>query len=142
MKVRYYHNSFVNDNPHWIMTDDFGETNTDTSLYRPDVSTVRAFAGNPHGSNMTGLYDFKDGKDTGDRIMMYLRDKSLDITEIDRIGEVLKNKVDTGKLADLKAAEKEALGLDGKKLLDWVKKYIETNPVSAATASPTPPTVN
>lgn len=142
MKVRHYSNSFTNKNKHWQMTQDFGDTNTDTSMYRPDISTVRAFAGNPHGSNMTGLYDFKDGKDTGDRIMMYLRDKSLDVTEIDRIGEVLRNKVDAGKLADLKAAEKEALGLDGKKLLDWVKKYIETNPVSVAAASPAPPTVN
>lgn len=142
MKVRHYSNSFVNENVHWQMTKDFGATNTDTSMYRPDVSTVRAFAGNPHGSNMTGLYDFKDGKDTGDRIMLYLRDKSLDVTEIDRIGEVLKSKVETGQLADLKAAEKEAAALSGKKLLDWVKQYIENNPVSAATASPPPPTVN
>lgn len=142
MKIRHYSNSFVNESSHWQMTIDFGKTNTDTSMYRPDVSTVRAFAGNPRGSNMTGLYDFQDGKDTGDRIMLYLRDKSLDVTEIDRIGEVLRNKVEAGQLADLKAAEREAVGLNGKKLLEWVRQYIEANPVSVVSTPPSSPTVN
>lgn len=135
MKVRHYRNSFGNENPHWTMTRDFGPSNTDISFYRPDISAVRAFAGNPSGSNMRGLYDFPDGKDTGQRMMMILRDKSLDPTEIEKIGEIIKAKVNSGQIKDVHAAEREALGLSGKKLLDWVSKYIESNPLPTVPTS-------
>ncbi len=77
MKIQYYHSQFDNDlvKPKII---DYGKTLTDKTFFRPEIFSIADTKAN---NSVTGLYDFKDGKDTGERLSMYLRDKSLDITE-------------------------------------------------------------
>ena len=77
MKIFYYSSQFVNElvKPKNV---DFGESLTDKTFFRPEIFSIADTKAN---NATTGLYDFKDGKDTGERLAMYLRDKSLDITE-------------------------------------------------------------
>ena len=57
--VKHFSNQF--ENPDWTpLLEDFGETNTDTSTYRPDISIARAQAGILSGKKL--IYDFDDGK--------------------------------------------------------------------------------
>lgn len=72
------------------MVDDFGESNTDKSFYRPDVSQVRSFLGTGMQSSKKLMYDFPDGKDTGEEVQTFVRNKGLDITEVDTAVEVIK----------------------------------------------------
>lgn len=83
IEVRHYSNVFKSKSFH-TMISDFGESNTDQSGIRPDISSARAvIASYPGNNNKVGVYDFDDGKDNGDRLMTFLRSKSLDPTEID-----------------------------------------------------------
>lgn len=77
MKIQYYSSQFNNEffKPKNI---DYGESLTDKTFFRPELFSAADTKAN---NAVTGLYDFKDGKDTGERLSMYLRDKSLDITE-------------------------------------------------------------
>lgn len=120
----------------WEMTTDFGESNVDRSFYRPDIASTRAKLGGVQGSSLTPIFDFSDGKDTGDTIMTILRDKGLDITEIDTIGEIIKDHLAKGKQKDVADAEEKARTLEGKKFLDWAKSYIENNPLPSQFVSP------
>lgn len=84
------------------MTSDFGKSNTDKTSVRPDVSSVRAFLGSVNGtSNMIGLYDFNDGKDTGERLMTFLRSKSIDPAEIDSAMSRIMSRLDQLKQEDV-----------------------------------------
>lgn len=140
LKVRHYSNSFVNDNPHHVMTKEFGEDSVDRSFFRPDISSTRSFAA-ANAENMKFLYDFPDGKDTGSTIQTLLRSKGLDMTEIDRIGEILKEQAERGEQADADSALAQMRELEGKKLMDFAKKYIEQydkdNPASETVSTPT-----
>ena len=77
MKIQYYNSQFDNElvKPKNI---DYGKSLTDKTFFRPEIFSIADTKAN---NAVTGLYDFKDGKDTGERLSMYLRDKSLDITE-------------------------------------------------------------
>lgn len=96
IKCRHYSNAFESDFDFWKLTDDFGASNTDKTFFRPDVSSARAKLGSliAQGNSKVGVYDFPDGKDTGQSLMTFLRNKSLDQTEIDSAYERLKNYVD------------------------------------------------
>ena len=75
IKVKHFSNQFLNKD--WTpLLEDFGESNTDTSTYRPDISLARAQAGRLKGKQL--VYDFQDGKDTGDTVMTFIRQKGLD----------------------------------------------------------------
>lgn len=124
MILRHYSNSFSNQNVHHQMISDFGLTNTDRSFFRPDISSARALVAGTADSRV-GLYDFADGKDTGDRIQVVLRQKGLDPTEIDKIGQILKNRSDQFSDKDKAELEHQALSLDGKKLMDFAKKFVD-----------------
>lgn len=95
IKVKRYNNAFKSEPIHQLL-EDFGESNTDTSTWKPDVSTIRAFLGNPSSSKKTLLYDFPDGKDTGEFVQTFIRSKGLDITEIEsaekRVVQIIENK--------------------------------------------------
>lgn len=95
IEVKRYNNPFESQPVHQLL-EDFGESNTDTSTWKPDISSVRAFLGNPSSSKKTLLYDFPDGKDTGDTVQTFIRSKGLDITEIEtaekRITQIIENK--------------------------------------------------
>lgn len=119
VKVYHYSNSFKAKELH-IMTKDFGASNTDKSFYVPNVATARSTLGSGTMSNTVGLYDFPDGKDTGDRIQVLLRQKGLDMAEIDRIGEILKSQVESDKTSLKQIEEMEA-----KDITKYVKKIAD-----------------
>lgn len=139
MKVQHYSNSFQADKKvkHHQLTKDFGESNTDKTFYRPDISSARALAGAAGSTGRVGLYDFKDGKDTGDYLMVILRKKGLDPTEISKIGEIVKQQSESSQEFDKSELAKQVAKLDGAKLLDWAKNYIEKNPVEVTSDTPT-----
>lgn len=83
--VKLYNNLFITDYKPPMVTD-FGESNTDKSTYRPDISLIPPFMAQGARSTKSFVYDFPDGKDTNDvssYTVTYLRNKSLDITEVD-----------------------------------------------------------
>lgn len=113
IKVRTYGNVFASD-VKWNHFDDFGETNTDRSRWRPEISVLNAFAGSQQNSNKTLVYDFPDGKDTGETIQTTLRSPGLDVTEVDsmtqRVTTIIEDKAKSAESAAKKAAkEKEIL---------------------------------
>lgn len=107
MKIYRYNSAFGRDIPLWSVTDDFGPSNTDKNFFRPDVSSARASLASGTGSNKVGVYDFVDGKDTGDTIQTLLRSQGLDRAEVDRIGEMIKSSIDNKKEIDKTKLEKE-----------------------------------
>ena len=74
MKILHYNNQFDSVPLHRLLSD-FGETATDKSFFRPDVSSARAKLGSlvANGSSKVGVYDFPDGKDTGESLLPFLR---------------------------------------------------------------------
>lgn len=104
IKVKHFSNQF--ENPDWIpLLDDFGETNTDTSTYRPDISMARAQAGRLSGKKL--IYDFDDGKDNGETVMTFVRQKGLDVTEVEAAAIRVKSNIDE-KVEDSKKKQKES----------------------------------
>lgn len=106
MQILHYHNQFKGSVVHQ-MTADFGESNTDKTYFRPDVSLARASLASQVGSDKVGVYDFPDGKDTGDTIQTLLRSQGLDKTEVDRIGAMIQSTIDNKKELDKTKLEKE-----------------------------------
>lgn len=110
--VKHYSNSFSSIPIHHLC-DDFGGSNTDKSTYRPDISLVYAQQG---AATKTLLYDYPDGKDDGNYVMTYIRDKGLDVTEVqsamDRVKSVIDEKIENGNKKD--------------ELLDSVKKIADS----------------
>lgn len=139
--IRHYSNSFLNKNVHHELLSDFGKSNTDKSFFRPDISSARALVAGS-ASDRVGLYDFQDGKDTGDRIQVILRQKGLDPTEIDKIGEILQNRSDQFSDEDRSELERQALSLDGKKLMDFAKKFVDKYSLDFDSVSPANPTAS
>ena len=91
ISVKHYSNSFVGEKP--PICRDYGESNTDKSTYRPDLSLARAYQG---AQNKKLIYDFNDGKDTGDFVQTFIRSKGLDITEVEtaqkRVTQIIEDK--------------------------------------------------
>lgn len=104
ISVKHYSNQFVGSKN--LLVKDFGESNTDKSTYRPDLSLVRAYQG---AKTKTLLYDFSDGKDNGSTVQTFVRSKALDITEVEtaekRVLQVIEDKK---KKAELSEEEKKA----------------------------------
>lgn len=124
-KVKHYSNHF--DNPDWVpLLKDFGESNTDKSTYRPDISLARAQAG---ASSKTLLYDFSDGKDTGETVQTYIRQKGLDVTEVDAAMQRLNDNFDENVKSELESQDKKKRQ---KKLDDVMDKALseQNNPTS------------
>lgn len=125
MKVKHYSNCFGSDVNHQILSE-FGESNTDITHYRPDISVMRGkvLAGTASGARKL-LYDFEDGKDVGDNVGMYLRQKYVDMADIDNAYKSV--------LKDLKskaAADQEALKAEYEKqkaALEAAKEQKTTN---------------
>lgn len=66
------------------------ESSVDYASYKPTVSDVHNFEAGAGTSNNVPLYDFPDGKDTGER-MYALRRLGLDITELEAIKKSLES---------------------------------------------------
>lgn len=104
IKVKHFSNQFVYKN--WTpLLKNFGESNTDTSTYRPDISIARAEAGRLSGKKL--IYDFNDGKDNGETVMTFIRQKGLDITEVEVAANRVKSNIDE-KVEDSKKKQIES----------------------------------
>lgn len=103
---------------------DYGESNTDTSFIRPDISSARAIVGSYIGNNnFVGKYDFDNGDDTGSMLMTFLRSKSLDVTEIDNAYKMYLKNVDSLKRADVDKFIEDNKDKDDKSLRESIKKF-------------------
>lgn len=131
IKVHHYSNSFKGKELH-VMTKDFGPSNTDKSFYIPEVSSARSTLGSGVSQNRVGVYDFPDGKDTGQRIQVLLRQKGLDLAEIDRIGEILQSQVDKDKsvLSEIEKMEANDITKYVKSIADAVSSISSDAPAS------------
>lgn len=128
MNIIYYNSQFDNKfvKPKNI---DYGESLTDKTFFRPDIFSVADTKAN---NAVTGLYDFNDGKDTGERLSMYLRDKSLDITE--KAAIVDSYETDINNRSELDKQDLQAL--QDKAVTDELKNTLLKNLVSKDTSSP------
>lgn len=119
MEILYYCSQFENElfKPKSI---DFGKSLTNKTFFRPEIFSV---ADTKSSNASTGLYDFKDGNDTGERLQMLLRDKSLDITEksaiIDAYEADITNRSDLDK--------QDLLSLQDKAVTDELKNVLLKN---------------
>lgn len=130
IKVNHYHNAFALSKKEVSdlhqMVDDFGDSNTDTSKWRPDISITRAQLGAMGNSNKQFLYDFPDGKDTGEIVQTFLRSPALDITEVDsateRITQIIERKSENDKKSQAKLDKRQK---DLKDLSDAIRNGSE-----------------
>ena len=118
IQVNHYSSVFKSDEGHWQMTEDFGETNTDRTTYKPDVSLVRAFLGSGGNSKKKFLYDYPDGKDDGQSIRTFLRQPGLDITEVETAEKVMTTIIKDKKAFDESNAKSDKAQ---KEIIDAIK---------------------
>lgn len=135
--IRHFESTFESKPIHSLVSN-FGESNTDKSFFRPDISQTRAFLGSQVGSNRVGLYDFPDGKDTGETAQTAIREKGLDITEIDVMLEKQKAKMELD-IAQQKAdkeiaADKEVMAVMRQNIADVAKASKSSQSSKAAQA--------
>lgn len=128
MAVKHYQSSFGSSVVHQ-MTEDFGESNTDISNWKPKVSTIRAFLGSPNSQKKHLVYDFPDGKDNGSSVQTFLRTPGLDITEIETAEKIVTQIVQDKKaLADADAKD----AAESKALLDALRGIKESSADNSA----------
>lgn len=133
IQVKRYSSVFKSDENHWHMTEDFGETNTDRSTYKPDISLVRAFLGSGGASRKQMLYDYPDGKDDGQTIKTFLRQPGLDITEVETAERVMTTIIKDKKAFDESNAKSEKAQ---KEIIDAIKAA--TDSISGVDSSQAP----
>lgn len=137
IQVNHYSSVFKSDVGHWKMTEDFGESNTDRSTYKPDVSLVRAFLGSGGNTKKHFLYDYPDGKDDGQTIKTFLRQPGLDITEVETAEKVMTSIIKDKKAFDESNAKSEKAQ---KEIIDAIKSATDsiTGNSSSESSSPSP----
>lgn len=131
IKVKHYSNSFKSTPIHQLV-DDFGESNTDTSTWRPDISLVHAQSNALSGRQL--VYDFPDGKDTGETVQTFVRSKGIDITEVEsaekRITTIIEDKKKDDKDKIDKAEQRKQ---DLKDLSDSIKSVDNSDSSTSST---------
>lgn len=128
VRVIYHYSSPIDSENPWPLLSEFGESNTDQSGVRPDISSARAVVANFSGdNNRVGVYDFSDGVDTEETLMTFLRSKSLDITEIDQALQYAMKNAESLKQEDVKKFIDENQDKDKKSLLDSMKKFFSVD---------------
>lgn len=122
MKILYYNSQFESKlvKPKNL---DYGDSLTDKVFFRPEIFSIADTKAN---NAVTGLYDFQDGKDTGERLSMYLRDKSLDITEKVEIVEAYEADINNRSELD----KQDLQSLQDKAVTDELKNTLLKNLVS------------
>lgn len=135
IQVKHYSSVFKSDEAHWIMTKDFGDTNTDRSTYKPDVSLVRAFLGSGGNSKKQFLYDYPDGKDDGQTVKTFLRQPGLDITEVESAEKVITTIIKDKKASDESRAKSDKAQ---KEIIDAIKSASDSFKGKSSPDSPTP----
>lgn len=121
------------------LTSDFGLSVTDKTSYRPDISSARAFAGSVGvgTSSRVGVYDFPDGKDTGETLMTFLRSKSLDVTEIDQVMNDLLQSKENMIRADVEKFISENKDKEKDSILENIKSFFSKSDSSSNVAQNT-----
>lgn len=132
IQIKTYKNQFDYIPSHNLLTD-FGESNTDKSFYRPDVSSARASLGSISalGSNLKGVYDFDDGIDNGDTFMTFLRSKSIDVTELDAAMQRVIQNAQKARKADIDNFLEENANKDKDEIIKALKSLNGTAAASA-----------
>lgn len=102
--VYHYCSKLNPDSKHHVMTSGLGQSNTDSTFYRPSIDSVRSGS---VGSPRVGLYDFPDGKDTGERYQPIVRNLGIDITEVNSILDNLTSMIVEKKSIDKKNVQAE-----------------------------------
>lgn len=128
MNIIYYSSQFDNElvKPKNL---DYGHSLTDKTFFRPEIFSIADTKAN---NAVTGLYDFKDGKDTGERLPMYLRDKSLDITEKAAIVDAYETDINNRSELD----KQDLQSLQDKAVSDELKNTLLKNLVSKDISAP------
>lgn len=121
--IKRYSSVFANPDNHWKMTKDFGETNTDRTTYKPDISLVRAFLGSGGNSRKKFMYDYPDGKDDGQTIRTFLRQPGLDITEVETAEKVMTTIIKDKKAFDESNSKSEKAQKD---IIDAIKSATDS----------------
>lgn len=122
ISIKHYCTQFFNEDFEPLLSD-FGDSNTDTSTWRPDISLARAQAGSV-GSSKTLLYDFPDGKDNGEVVQTFIRSKALDVTEIDKAHKVVLDNLENKISLD---SEQSEIKKRKKKVDDVLNKALSDN---------------
>lgn len=123
ISIKHYCTQFFNDDFEPLLSD-FGESNTDTTTWRPDISLARAQAGSVGTSSKTMLYDFPDGKDNGETVQTFIRSKALDVTEIDRAQKAVLDNLENKIKLD---SEQSKSNKRNKKIDDVLDKALSEN---------------
>lgn len=123
IEIKHYQHDYSGEAPNLSpLVKDFGKTNTDTSKWRPEISVTRAQAGMLSGRKL--LYDFPDGKDTGEFVQTYIRSPGLDITEVEsaelRMTQIIEDKKQADKNKSEKDKERQQFKDNIQKLADSV----------------------
>lgn len=118
---------------HFKLVLDVGESNTDTSTWRPDISIARAQQGQNSGKEM--VYDFEDGKDNGQTVMTFIRNPGLDITEVDSAINLYRQTIE--KTTDAAERKKKMEELDSK-LNENIQKIADSFNSSESTPTDSP----
>lgn len=105
IKIQHYSNQFSNKKTIHSLCQDFGVSNVDLTSWRPDISIVHAQANAASGKRL--IYDFPDGKDNGEYIQTFIRQKGLDITEIETAEKRITQIIEDKKASDKEKAEAE-----------------------------------
>lgn len=135
MTIFHYSNQFGSSPLHSLRSD-FGESNTDVSSWRPELSLIHSQASSL--TNKRFLYDFPDGNDTGERIQTFIRGKGLDVTEIDRALDSVTQDIQSKAESD-KKSKKDKLNSDKVKA-DTIKAIGDS--VASAIASDSTPSAS
>lgn len=133
INVKHYSNTFQNDNPHFPTIKNFGDSNTDLSSWRPEISIARAQAGASAGKKL--LYDFPDGKDTGEFIQTYIRSPGLDITEVETAQKRMTQIIEDKKTSDKDKADKKKNNDDFNNMIKKIADSVDSSD-SSDTSTP------
>lgn len=139
IKVKHFSNQFSNKD--WTpLLEDFGESNTDTKTYRPDISIARAESGRLRGKKL--IYDFDNGKDNGETVMTFIRQKGLDVTEVDSAINRIKSDIDE-KIEDSKKKQTESeKSAKVDKMIDTIINQSPDSPDSSTPSVSSPSSTN
>lgn len=141
LKILHYHHCYNSKDSVYPLVSDFGKSNTDTSKWRPDISIARAQMGVLSGRKL--LYDFPDGKDSGEVVQTFIRSPGLDITEIEsaeaRITQIIENKQKDDQEKAVNKAKEDQFNENIQKLADSVSSSDSSKSSSSGPSQPSSP---
>lgn len=125
IQVNHYGNQFDGEAIH-VLRFEYADSVTDKSFFRPELGDIRSKLGNLAGANVHGVYDFPDGKDTGDTVATTLRNKGLDRTEVDAMYQSMKSNLEDKKKLDEDLLKQMQNNDNRKSVDDAIKKIADS----------------